>query len=262
MTNQTPALPPMPLLEFFAEGLRTTATHWRLFVRLSVFPFFITFASVIGLRLFEASLTPFLTPIVMVPANAVTGLECALILRFLLLSEFPIIPDAEHRRARNAAIMRSGAVYTVVTYFVAGVYAGLIAFREFMTKNPEAAAPYLPLLFAILILIFWGARWFWLHVPPALDMPARALYARIGAWRGSLAVFALYALCSVLLNFITGVARLVVHAVFGLFGKGFVAALDDGVISAMTIVLAVLFTAVTAAAVKSIMTKTSKDFTV
>jgi hypothetical protein len=244
-------LPPIPVLEPFVQGFRLTFAHARLFCVLSFFPFLVTLGTLVALRVMDGNLADFWLPVLQLPSSFVTGLQGALILRFVVLHEYPLVPEGEAKNARNRAVTRAAIVYAAVSYFVTGAYTGLLKMRAFLVADPESAAPYAPLGLALMILVLWAVRWFWLHIPVALEWPARGFYARVGGWSGSLRIFALFALCSLVINFLAGFLRMGIMALAAAQPlSGFAAAFDDAVVAAATLLLAVLFTAASAAAVK------------
>ena len=250
-----PAKINFPVFESFAHGLRMTMRHARLFTILSAVPFLSAFMTMMALR-FMGGANVFWLPIVQIPSSFVMGLQCALILRFLVLQEFPLVADEAQRRARNRQVIEAGAVYAIVTYLLSGIMAGLIWLRPLIVANPEAAAPYMPLAMTGLVLIFWGARWFWLHVPISLGWDVKGLYARLKGWPGSMRVLGLFVMCSLTVNFIVRLLRTIIAVLGGATGPqdtlgGIAAALDDAAVSAGSVLLGVLFSAATAYAVKS-----------
>jgi hypothetical protein len=259
MLNTPPPPPPFPILESIILGLKLLFTHARLFLILSFFPFIVMLLTLVAIRLLGDKLTLFFLPVVQLPSSFIIGLQCALILRFIVLQEYPLVPEGENKAARNRAITHAAVIYTAVTYFLMGLYAGLLQIRAFLQVNQDAAGSYMPIVMAIMVLLIWGARWFWLHVPVALEWPVSAFYTRIGKWVGSLRVFALFALCSLLMNFVTGLLRLMVMAAAGPAPGGFAKAFDDGIVAAATLMLAMLFTTSSAAAVKIMAGKKVKD---
>lgn len=250
MLTPEPQKPPFPVLESFAHGCRFAVRHIRLFAVLSFFPLAVTLATIVALRLSEAKLGLFWLPIVQLPSSFVIGLQCALILRFLVLHEYPIIEDGPARALRNRAVSQAAFVYMAVTYFVTGAYAGLIRLRSFFVNSPEEAAPYAPLAIAMMALLLWAMRWFWLHVPVALDWPVGAFYQRVGRWAGTLRIAGLFVLSSLFINLFGGFLRALVLTLGGQNPSGIFQALDDMAVALSTLVLAVLFTCVSAAAVK------------
>lgn len=232
------------------NGLRLMVAHARLMMVLSFFPFTIMLATLVVLRLLRENLTVFWFPVLQLPASFVIGLQCALILRFFLLGEYPLLPEGEEKSLRNRAVMHAALAYASIKYFMMGLYGGLEKMRLFLTASPEAAAPYMPLVLAIMILFLWAARWFWLHLPIALDWPVSAFYARVGRWAGSLRIFGLFAVCALMMNFVAGFIRLVIAGFSTQPLSGFAAAFDDAAVAAVTLLLAILFTASSAAAVR------------
>lgn len=250
---------PFPIVESFIKGVRALIQHGRLMMVLSVFPFAVTLATMIALRIFGDGITMFWLPVVQIPASFVTGLEVALILRFLLLAEFPIIPDSDARATRNRMVMQSALAYTVVTYCVTGAYAGLFMARNYLTLHPEAAAPYVPLLIGAMVLIVWSLRWFWLHVPLAPGWSVHGFYERLGKWGGSLRVAALFVMCSLTLNIIAAFLHTVINTIARDSASGFVAAFEDAIVAGASLMLAVLFATSTAAAVQAMTKAKLKD---
>lgn len=248
------APPPFPVIESFVNGGRLLASHARLFLVLSFFPFLVTLATLVALRFLSKDLTMFWLPVIQFPSSFVIGLQCALILRFVILHESPIIEDGPARAHRNRAVMQAAFVYAAITYFVTGAYAGLLKLRMFLVVNPTEAAAYVPLAIAAVVFLIWGARWFWLHVPLALGWQVSGFYERIGKWQGSVRVFCLFALCSIVMNFAAGFARILIGS-FSNSEGGFSAAFDDAAVAAATVMLAVMFTTATAAAIKSMLGK-------
>lgn len=247
---QTPPVPrPFPLLESFVTGFRLFSVNIRLIRRLSFLPFAVILMTFVVLRAFSEKIPFFLLPVVQIPSSFVVGLQCALLLRAMLLQEHPLLPEGPDKTLRNRSVFEAAGVYAVVMYFVTGIYAMLTRFQAMTEANPEAAAPYMPLAFAALVLVLWGARWLWLHIPLAVDWPVRAFYDRIGGWRGSFAVFALFGMTSICVNFIAGLSRAIVNVVFGGINVGIATAFGDAVLAAGTLVLSLLFTTVSAAAI-------------
>ena len=245
--------PSFTIFESFFNGVRLCLAHARLFGVLSFLPFVVTLLTLVALRVAGPSLGMFWLPVIQLPSSFVIGIEGALILRFVLMQEYPILEDSLSKVQRNRAVLQAATVYAAITYFVTGFYAVLLQIRDFADKNPAAAEPWMPMLLALMVLILWSARWFWLHVPLALNWPVDAFFARIGRWSGSLRIFLLFALCSILFNVLAGFLRMVILAVSGKHPGGFAAAFDDGVVAFATVALAVLFTACTAAAVRMMM---------
>lgn len=240
-----------PLLESFANGLRLCAAHTRFFMMLSFLPFAVTLLTMVGLRLWGQDAGMFILPLVQLPSSFVIGLQTALILRFVLLHEYPILESHAEKVLRNRAVIQAALAHATVTYIVSGIYVGLSEFKKFADASPEAAAPWTPLLLAGCVLMFWGTRWFWLHVPVAMNWPVREFYDRVGRWTGSARIFVLFALCSLTLNIVASCARLAIVSVAGQNKTGYGAAFDDGVVAFASVMLGVLFAASTAAAVKS-----------
>ncbi|NBX66317.1 MAG: hypothetical protein EBQ96_04905 [Proteobacteria bacterium] len=251
--------PPFFLFDAFTGGIRIFAQNSRLILRLSFIPFAVTLLTLVVLRTFNDSLTMFWLPVLQMPSSFVTGLQCGLILRYLVLQEFPLVQDEDAKKIRNKAITESAFAYMAVTYFVTGVYAVVVKLQGFMKTDPEAAAPYMPLAAGLLILMLWGSRWLWLHIPLAIDWPIRDFYSRIGKWSGSLRIFALFAMCSLTMNFFAGICRSLVAAFSGTANNGFVAAFDDAIVAAITLMLSVLFTTVSVAAIQMISSKSTKQ---
>lgn len=249
--------PSFSVLEAFIGGLRHCAAHARLFAVLSFIPYIVTLATLFVLRLLADSLTMFWLPLVQFPTSFVTGLQCALIVRFLVLKEYPILEDSELRAARNRSVMQAAVIYATVSYFATGAYAGLMQARAYIVANPETSAPFAPFMAFGLAFILWSARYLWLHVPRALDWQWAGLSERIGRWGGSFRVFALYAFCALTLNFVVSFLRLGVDAAGDVNAGGFAAAFDDAVVALGTMALAVLFSASTAVAMVS-MTSTGR----
>lgn len=250
--------PISPLFEAFIGGIRIFRDNSRLILKLSFVPFVFTLLTLIALRVFNDSMTLFLLPLVQVPSSFVTGLQCGLLLRYLMLGEHPLAPEGEARRIRNKAITESALVFTAVTYFVTGVYAGLIRLQKLLETTPEAAAPYMPLAAALLVAMVWGARYLWLHIPVALDWPIRDFYSRIGKWMGSLRVFALFAMCSLTMNFLAGFSRALVQLVFSGLGEAFTSMFDDIVVAALTLLLSLLFMCASVSAIQAITQEKTK----
>lgn len=244
------------------HGSRFLWAHARFFAVLSFVPFIATLTTLVALRLADGAISLFWLPIVQFPSSFVIGLEIALILRFLVLHEYPIIEEDADRRARNRSISQSAMIYAIVTYLVTGAYAGLVKLRTFLIASPETAGPYAPLALVILVLMAWAMRWFWLHVPVALDWPVKSFYERIGRWGGSLRVLALFILCSLVMNVFAGFTRSLIASIGGETPSGFITALDDGVVAIATLLLALLFTCTTAAAVKIMAGTKIKDLEV
>lgn len=242
--------PPFLLFDAFVGGFRLFAQNFRLILKLSLIPFIVTLLTLVALRVFNDSLSMFWLPVLQMPSSFVTGLQCGLIFRYLLLGEHPLLPEGDAKAIRNRAITESAFAYMAVTYFVTGIYAVVVKLQDFMKTDPEAAAPYVPIAAALLVFMLWGSRWLWLHVPMAIDWPIRDFYARIGKWSGSLRIFALFAMCSLTVNFMAGLARALVHLVFDGIDKGVTAAFDDAVVALLTLGLSVLFTTVSIAAIQ------------
>jgi hypothetical protein len=258
MLPTAPQPPVFPVFESFVGGLRLVHAHRRLFFVLSFLPFIVTLVTMVTLRLVGDSLDMFWLPVIQLPSSFVIGLQCALILRFVLLAEYPLQADSPEKAERNRAAIQSAVVYGAITYFITGAYAGLLRMRAFMTVNPEAAAPYVPLIVAALVLLLWASRWFWLHVPIALGWSVSGFYERLGRWQGSLRIFGLFAVCSLTINVIAGFFRVLVAVISGGKPGGFVSAFDDAIVSGATVMLAVLFTAATSAAIKIMMRDSQK----
>ncbi|MCB1538195.1 MAG: hypothetical protein H6865_04720 [Rhodospirillales bacterium] len=253
MFKDTPPPPPFPIMESFLGGFRLCAAHARLILLMSFLPFVVTLATVVALRLAGDSVPLFWLPLAQLPAGFVTGLESALILRLMVLHEYPLIDDEVSRRARNRAVVQSGFIYAAVGYFTTGLYVAMATARQWFVSDPPASSPYAPLALALLILALFAVRWFWLHVPRALDWQTQGFYARLGGWGGSLRVFALFALCSLCLSVVITFVQVVIHALAAAPMAGFAAAFDDAAVAAGTLALAILFTACTAAAVRFMM---------
>lgn len=256
--QSAPHSPNLPLFEAFIGGFQIFRDNARIILKLSFVPFAATLATLVVLRAFNDSMTMFMLPLLQLPSSFVTGLQCGLLLRYIMLGEHPLAPEGEARRLRNKAITESAFVFTAVTYFVTGLYAGLLKFQGIIEKTPEVAAPYMPVAAGLLVAMVWGARYLWLHMPVALDWPVRDFYERVGRWSGSLRVFALFAMCSLTVNFVAGFLRALVHLVFGGAGDGFASAFDDAVVAALTLLLSLLFMCVSVAAVRDIMKSEKK----
>jgi hypothetical protein len=251
MSAKTQIPQPFPVLQSFGMGLRLSVSHFRLFGVLSFFPFLVSLATLIVIRVMDAHLTMFWVPILQLPSSFVIGLLCALILRFIVLHEHPLAPEGEDKSLRNRAVMQSSIVYAAISYFITGLHAGLLHLQGILNNGePAVAAPYAPLAIALVVFVFWAARWFWLHIPVALDWPVAAFYQRIGGWIGSLKIFGLYALCSLLMNIVATLVRSLIATVSGGKASGIMAAFDDGAVAVATLLLAVVFTSASAAAVK------------
>ncbi len=235
----------------FADGLRLAHGHARLLAILSFLPFVVTLLTRVALRLLGTDLALFWLPVIQLPSSFVMGLQIALILRFTVLQEAPILDNGMARMQRNRSVMSSALVYTAITYFISGLYVGFVKLRDIAEANPEKVAPWMPLLLAVLVLFMWGSRWLWLHVPTALGWPSDTFYARLGRWGASLRIFCLFGLCSVSMNLIVTFLRVVIAAVAGEGAGGFAAAFDDGVIALASVILSVVFTTCTAAAIRS-----------
>lgn len=241
-----------PVLLSFIEGARLMRAHGRIVLGLSFVPFALTLVTLVGLRLLGDNASVFWLPVLQWPSSFVVGLECALLLRFFLLGEFPVTARGVSEQRRNRSLFTAGFAYAAVTYFMTGAYAVMLHLNTLMQNDPERAAPYMPLALAIVIGMAWGARFLWLMMPLALDWPVRGFFARIGGWAGSLRIFALFGLCSLTLNIVTAFFRIFVHGVVGAAHSGLAAALDDAVVAAATLILAILFTCASAAAIKTI----------
>ncbi|MBU6234283.1 MAG: hypothetical protein KGQ41_00420 [Alphaproteobacteria bacterium] len=248
-----------PLFESFAGGFRIFGQYWPLIMRLSFLPFAVTLLTFVGLRLFQENISLFLLPVVQIPSSFVIGILCALLLRNLLLNEHPLAVEGADKALRNRSIMEAAVANTAVTYFFTGIYAGLLRMQAFIEKNPDAAAPYMPIGVLAMALLLWGARWFWLHVPLALDWPIRAFYERVGRWGGSLRIFALFGMCSLCVNFLAGVVRTIFKAAFAAVNTGFAAALDDAVLAAAALLLNLLFTTASVAAIRNMAGEKKKN---
>jgi|GEM_PF-3257846 len=259
MPPLTPTPPPFSVPEAFLFGCRFAVRHIRLIAVLSFFPLFLTLGTLVGLRLSNVTLSIFWLPIVQLPASFVIGLQCALLLRFFVLHEYPIIPDGPERAQRNRAVSQAAFIYAAITYFVTGAVAVLFKLWAFISKNPEANSSYMPLAIILIVGILWGMRWFWLHVPVALDWPVRAFFERLGKWGGTLRVFALVALSSMLVNIVGGFLTALIMALGGKEPNGLFQALGDVVLAVSTVAQAVIFTASTAAAVKLMTGAKPKD---
>ena len=242
--------PPFLVFESFMFGSRFLWRHAKFFTILSFLPFAVTLATLVAVRLAGANLTIFWLPIVQMPSNFVLGLQCALILRFIVLHEYPLIEDGPERAARNRAVSQAAMVYAAITYFITGAYAVLVKQRAFLMAEPEAAAPYAPLALAVMVLMIWATRWFWLHVPVALEWPVKGFYDRIGRWPGSLRILGLFIICSLVMNLFAGFTRAMLAAIGGKNPSGLITAIDDVLVAVATILLSLLFTCCTAAAVK------------
>jgi hypothetical protein len=83
-----------------------------------------------------------------------------------------------------------------------------------------------------------------------LDLNVRAFYKNVGGWAGSLRIFALFGLCSIVLNFITAISRGLVYATLHNLNAGLTLALGDVILAIITIVLAAFFTCVTVIALQ------------
>lgn len=259
---ETPETPPLFILQCFGHGLRLCFNHVRLLALLSSFPFFVTLVTMVAMRFAGDDVSLFWVPIIQMPSSFVVGLECALILRFVVLHEYPVLTEDTERRSRNRAVAQGAFVYMAVNYLLTGAYAGLLKLRAGVLVNPETAAPYLPLMIAILVLLMWAMRWFWLHVPVALEWSVSGFYQRVGKWTGSFRVFGLFMLCALMVNFVAGIATWLLSLVAGSEPGGFAAAFQDAIISASVLLLAVLFTLSTAAAVKIMAGTKTKDIEV
>ena len=239
-----------PVLEAFADGVRLLARDVRFFFLLSLFPFVATLVTLAVVRLAGDGLPMFVLPVLQLPSSFVVGLECALILRLVVLGEAPIISDAQARVARNRSAMQAALVYSCVTFFVGGAYGVMVRIKSVTDAMPDAAVPFMPVAVVLLLAMLWGARWFWLHIPVALDWQVRDMYARLGGWRGSLGVFALFALCSLTVNILASSLRFLLSPFFGSMDAGFGAAFGDAILAAAGVALPVMFTAASIAALK------------
>lgn len=249
---------PFSILESFAKGMRLMLGHARLFAMLSIVPFVATFLMLVALR-FTGGITVFWLPLVQAPANFVMGLQCALILRFLLLQEFPLMTDDVQRRARNRDVMQAAIVYTIVNYLFNGLMAGMMYTARRVEAEPDVMAPYGPLMMAGLVLVFFSMRWFWLFVPVALGWDIKGLFTRVAGWGGSLRIGGLFILCSLFINMITLLLRYMGFSLGNIASaedmKGIWAVLDDGIVAASTVAMGILFTCSSAHAIKSLMVK-------
>ena len=247
-----------PLVASFLGGLSLMVVHARFLVMLSFFPFGVTLLTMILLRVFRSYLSIFLIPVLQMPSSVVIGLQCALVLRFLLLQEMPVITEGQPRADRNRVIFHAAVIYATINYLVSGAYAGLLKLQAFYEQDMEAAAPYMPLGLLAMVGIVWATRWFWLHIPVALEWPMQDFYARVGRWSGSLRIFVLFGICSLTVNFVASGFNLMVVSLFGESG-GFSAAFQDSIVSLATIVLALLFTLSSSVALQYLSGKPPKE---
>jgi len=242
--------PFFPIFESFIGGIRLLVENRRLILLLSFFPFVLALCTLVFMRLIGDQLPLFMLPVVQLPSSFVTGLQCALLLRFLVLGEYPVAIAGDARAARNRAILHSAVAYAAISYFVSGIYVLTLKGQAMAKVNPEAVAPYMPLALFMLMAVMWGARWFWLHIPLALDWSVSDMYTRIGKWRGSFGVFSLFASCSLAVNFMLSIFRTTIHLALGNISPGMTAAFDDSILACANILLAVLFTVTSIMALK------------
>ncbi|HEY8963585.1 MAG TPA: hypothetical protein VIN59_03880 [Alphaproteobacteria bacterium] len=235
--------------------MKLMVDHARLFSMLAVVPLALHFIMMVAIR-FTGGATLFWLPLFQTPANFVLGLQCALIIRFLMLQEFPLIADDEQRRARNIDALQAATVYTIVMYLFNGLMALMMYAARRMEVDPVAMAPYTPFMMMGLVVVAWSMRWFWLHVPVALGWDVKGLYERLKGWQGSLRIGALFIICSLIVNVITALVRYML-LLMGQAGplKGVRAVLDDFVVSISAVALAVLFACATAHALKAMLKK-------
>jgi hypothetical protein len=256
MTTKNKA--PSSIFQVFLEGLRLMIRHRAMLLKLSTVPFIITLITLFAVRLLDNTSSIFWLPVIQLPSSFVIGFECAILIRFFLLGEYPVIKDDAIKALRNTLILQGSVAYASVTYFMTGAYAIVFKMNTIIQQAPELAPAYMPIALFILIGVFFGARYLWLNIPLSLNLNVSTFYKRIGGWGGSLRIFALFGLCSVMLNFIISLFRAVVHIVFGGVNQGFLAAFDDVCLAVATIILAVSFICVSVVASQGMMKETKK----
>lgn len=253
--------PPFSVFEALINGLRGVWLHRRMFMILSIMPVLLTFVTLLVARGVGLE-GVFFAPVIQFPASVMLGIQCAVILRFLVLGEFPVIMDGAARRTRNEMIMHAGLVYAAVQFFIAGIFAGLLTLNPYMQANPDVMAPYMPFMVLVLVLMIWAMRWLWLYVPVALGWQSQGFFNKIGRWGGSLRVFGVYVLCSAVVNMVVSVLILIIRGAGagGASGQEGVAKIGgvmgvflDALVAVGTVAAGVVFAAATAAAVKAML---------
>lgn len=147
--------------------------------------------------------------LILVPSLVAEGWMLAHFIRFLVLGQtWPFRPTGDDESDRAALAVRArGILSGMIVFVLINMAVGLlshfvsIVMGPYMPVNgtpPDNIPATIPMLsVALLVFMFWGFRFLWLHIPFSLNMDFKQFFLRVRGASLTVRLIALWLLCFV-----------------------------------------------------------------